>query len=85
MNPYPDNNPLIGELNNMPGGEPLPLIVQQITIRPPVRRKMEIVDWRVALRNAKLLCPAMYYSTISMPKSGWMHTLTASPKNVSWA
>jgi phage gp29-like protein len=57
MNPYPNNNPLIGEPVNMPGGEPLPLIVQQITIRPPVRRKMEIIDWRVALRNAEAIVP----------------------------
>ena len=57
MNPYPNNNPLIGEPTSMPGGEPMPLIIQQITIRPPVRRKLEIVDWRVALRNAEAIVP----------------------------
>ncbi len=57
MNPYPNNNPLIGEPTSMPGGEPMPLIIQQITIRPPVRRKLEIVDWRIALRNAEAIVP----------------------------
>jgi len=57
MNPYPNNNPLIGEPTSMPGGEPMPLIIQQITIRPPVRRKLEIIDWRVALRNAEAIVP----------------------------
>ena len=56
-NDVPNNNPLYGNPKMLAGGETVPLIMQKITVRPPYRRPIDIVDWRTAMRNAEAIVP----------------------------
>lgn len=55
------NNPLLKPADKQPGGEQPAIIMQKITIRPPFRRPVEIIDWRTAMRSAEAIIPRYVY------------------------
>jgi len=91
-NDLPNNNPLFTQVTVAAGGEPVPIIEQKITIRPPYRLPIDIPDWRAGMRSAEAIVPR-YVRLFDLYTEMWLdaHLSSVAGKrimgvtNVKWS